>query len=72
MIIIFKFSKGSGITDQDRNILVNQKLLLGFLRSVAPFLKTGAMPANSETKKKRKRDDFSDPEQGTVIPMFPF
>jgi len=43
---------GKGISNQDRNILANQTLLLGFLRSVAPFLKRGRIP---EVHVKRSR-----------------
>ncbi|WVN90876.1 uncharacterized protein L203_106119 [Cryptococcus depauperatus CBS 7841] len=40
--VIFNFPHvGAGITDQDRNILTNQHMLLRFFRSVEPFLTTG-------------------------------
>ncbi|KAF8588326.1 hypothetical protein K439DRAFT_1384699 [Ramaria rubella] len=35
---------GKGISDQDRNVLSNQLLLLDFLKSVAPLLEDGAIP----------------------------
>lgn len=54
--------KGAGIKDQDRNIVVNQKLLVDFFQSIAPLLAKGKDPSNlpgsSKTKrKKRKLDD---------------
>ncbi|OCB87100.1 hypothetical protein A7U60_g5835 [Sanghuangporus baumii] len=49
---------GKGITDQDRNILSNQILLLSFLRSVASFLVTGPIPSvHAPRKRKRKLED---------------
>ena len=48
---------GKGITDQDRNILSNQLLILGFLRSAANLLTLGPVPSFSSEKKKRKPDD---------------
>ncbi|KAF7323153.1 DUF2431 domain-containing protein [Mycena chlorophos] len=46
---------GKGITDQDRNILSTQLLILGFLRSAAGFLAQGSIPNVLASKKKRKR-----------------
>jgi 25S rRNA (uracil2634-N3)-methyltransferase len=45
---------GAGITDQDRNILTNQHLLLRTLRSVAAVLTTGPLidPTNHNSKKR--------------------
>ncbi|GJE86229.1 similar to ATP-binding protein (DUF2431) [Phanerochaete sordida] len=51
---------GKGIADQDRNILSNQVILLGFLRSSAHLLKKGPKP--SLTSRKKKRSDDSDRE----------
>ncbi|KAL5494682.1 hypothetical protein ACEPAI_143 [Sanghuangporus weigelae] len=53
---------GKGITDQDRNILSNQILLLGFLRSVASFLVTGPIPSVHAPRKRKRRleDEKSD------------
>ncbi|KAG7099872.1 hypothetical protein E1B28_001675 [Marasmius oreades] len=65
---------GKGITDQDRNILSNQLLILGFLRSAAKVLKEGPVPdITSSTGKKRKRrdddeDEDSDEEDLTHLP----
>lgn len=53
---------GKGIADQDRNILSNQVLLLGFLRSAAHLLKRGPVP--SLTLRKKKRSEDSDQEDG--------
>ncbi|KAK7058668.1 hypothetical protein VNI00_002304 [Paramarasmius palmivorus] len=60
---------GKGITDQDRNILSNQLLILSFLRSAAKVLKQGPVPdvmAASGKKRKRKadEDDDEDDEDG--------
>ncbi|OCH88746.1 hypothetical protein OBBRIDRAFT_64695 [Obba rivulosa] len=52
---------GKGITDQDRNILSNQVLILGFLRSAANVLATGPMPS-IHTSRKRKRDPDDEDE----------
>ncbi|ESK96257.1 conserved eukaryotic protein [Moniliophthora roreri MCA 2997] len=54
---------GKGITDQDRNILSNQLLILSFLRSAAKVLKEGPVPdvmASSGKKRKRTDDDDDD------------
>jgi len=48
---------GRGIADQDRNILANQMLILGFLRSSAPFLVVGSIPSVSTCKEPRHRDE---------------
>jgi len=53
---------GKGITDQDRNILSNQVLILGFLRSAARFLVRGPAP-QMQTSRKRERPS-SDDEDG--------
>ncbi|KAI0718926.1 hypothetical protein C8T65DRAFT_569920 [Cerioporus squamosus] len=57
---------GKGITDQDRNILSNQLLLLGFLRSAAPLLVSGPIPTiHKARKKKRDADDDSGEDAGS-------
>ncbi|KAJ7204415.1 hypothetical protein GGX14DRAFT_698799 [Mycena pura] len=48
---------GKGITDQDRNILANQLLILGFLRSAAGFLTTGSIPETFNARKRKRPDD---------------
>ncbi|PCH34086.1 hypothetical protein WOLCODRAFT_135495 [Wolfiporia cocos MD-104 SS10] len=48
---------GKGITDQDRNILSNQVLILGFLRSAAGFLATGPVPVVMRPRKRKQSDD---------------
>ncbi|KAJ7492251.1 hypothetical protein FB451DRAFT_1217591 [Mycena latifolia] len=53
---------GRGITDQDRNILSNQLLILGFLRSAAGFLPTGHVPEYIPKKRKRPADDDDEDE----------
>jgi len=50
---------GKGITDQDRNILSNQVLVLGFLRSAAKFLVCGPIP-RIQPSRKRKRSSNDD------------
>ncbi|RDX51927.1 hypothetical protein OH76DRAFT_1346144 [Lentinus brumalis] len=50
---------GKGITDQDRNILSNQLLILGFLRSAAPLLVSGPTPIIHKARKP-KRDPGDD------------
>ncbi|KIJ66423.1 hypothetical protein HYDPIDRAFT_174520 [Hydnomerulius pinastri MD-312] len=52
---------GKGITDQDRNILSNQRLILDFLRSAPHCLTLGPIPAiHSSRKRKKQGDDDSD------------
>ncbi|KAF9486382.1 hypothetical protein BDN70DRAFT_846165 [Pholiota conissans] len=55
---------GKGIADQDRNILSNQLLILGFLRSAAKMLQLGPKPIVPPSKKKQQKavndDDDSD------------
>ncbi|TBU34404.1 hypothetical protein BD311DRAFT_682162 [Dichomitus squalens] len=51
---------GKGITDQDRNILSNQVLLLGFLRSAAPFLASGPIPVVHKPRKQKRGSDDED------------
>ncbi|KAI0726130.1 hypothetical protein C8Q72DRAFT_539267 [Fomitopsis betulina] len=48
---------GKGITDQDRNILSNQMLILDFLRSAAPFLATGPVPVIMKPRKRKADPD---------------
>ncbi|KAH9948188.1 hypothetical protein B0H21DRAFT_778015 [Amylocystis lapponica] len=49
---------GKGITDQDRNILANQMLILEFFRSAAGFLSSGPIPrVGGSRKRKRELDD---------------
>lgn len=48
---------GRGITDQDRNILDNQMLLLGFLRSAAKVLRRGSVPTFQRSRKRKAADD---------------
>ncbi|KAG8893128.1 hypothetical protein FRB99_002193 [Tulasnella sp. 403] len=60
--VVFNFPHvGAGIKDQDRNILSNQTMLLGFLRSVAPLLSRGASPISR--KRPAASDDDSDDER---------
>jgi len=58
---------GKGIADQDRNILSNQLLILGFLRSVSGFLVCGPAPTPGSLKKKgkaREEEDDADADSG--------
>ena len=54
--------QGKGIADQDRNILANQVLLLGFLRSAAAFLETGPIPSAHLQSRRKARQSDSDAE----------
>jgi 25S rRNA (uracil2634-N3)-methyltransferase len=51
---------GKGIADQDRNILANQVLLLGFLRSAPHVLVQGPMPVAPAKRKHISDDDDED------------
>ncbi|KAG1754725.1 uncharacterized protein EDB91DRAFT_1241975 [Suillus paluster] len=51
---------GKGITDQDRNILSNQMLILGFLRSVVGRLAEGPIPTSLPRKRNKPSDDDDD------------
>lgn len=63
---------GAGITDQDRNILTNQHMLLKFFRSVEPLLTEGpthipipqssSSKSNSKDKKRKQKKPSSDDE----------
>ncbi|KAK0466329.1 uncharacterized protein EV420DRAFT_1261678 [Desarmillaria tabescens] len=54
---------GKGITDQDRNILSNQVLVLNFLRAAASLLKIGPMPSVTGSKKKKRANDDDDDDE---------
>ncbi|KAF7347507.1 25S rRNA (Uridine-N(3))-methyltransferase [Mycena venus] len=54
---------GKGITDQDRNILSNQLLILGFLRSAAGFLVNGPVPEIFSPRKRKRPDDEDEAEE---------
>ncbi|KAF4612296.1 hypothetical protein D9613_004073 [Agrocybe pediades] len=58
---------GKGIADQDRNILSNQMMILGFLRSAAKILQLGPAPSFSLAKKKKKSSE--DDEEEDEIPV---
>ncbi|KAI0305076.1 hypothetical protein BC826DRAFT_1089165 [Russula brevipes] len=63
---------GKGITDQDRNILSNQVLILGFLRSAARFLVRGPMPQLQPSGKGKHspnddEDEYSDEDHNEVV-----
>lgn len=57
---------GKGIADQDRNILLNQVLLLGFLRSAAKILQLGPVPVSPKSKKKKAAADDDDDDDDPV------
>lgn len=56
------YGVGKGITDQDRNILSNQILILGFLRSASRFLAEGPVPSYTNQRKKKPTSDDDDDE----------
>ncbi|KAF9516985.1 hypothetical protein BS47DRAFT_1314831, partial [Hydnum rufescens UP504] len=59
--IVFNFPHvGAGIKDQDRNIHVNQQLILGFLQSSAGLLAKGLDP--TQLRKQRRDEDKSEDE----------
>lgn len=60
--LFFNLFPGKGMTDQDRNILSNQLLLLGFLRSAANFLTLGPKPSVTSSKKKKQKDSDDEGE----------
>ncbi|KIK81882.1 hypothetical protein PAXRUDRAFT_832551 [Paxillus rubicundulus Ve08.2h10] len=60
---------GKGITDQDRNILCNQRLILDFLRSVPHCITLGPMPTIHPSRKRRKQDDDDDELDATGSDM---
>ncbi|KAH7915679.1 hypothetical protein BJ138DRAFT_914812 [Hygrophoropsis aurantiaca] len=53
---------GKGITDQDRNILSNQVLILDFFRSAANCLTLGPIPVINPSYKRKKKADDDDPD----------
>ncbi|KAF9469611.1 hypothetical protein BDZ94DRAFT_1151295 [Collybia nuda] len=60
---------GKSITDQDRNILSNQVLILGFLRSAAKMLTLGPVPSFTVPKKKKKSsEEDEDEDEETPTP----
>ena len=56
------FEPGKGISDQDRNVLSNQLLILDFLKSAASLLQDGAAPSmiSRRTGQKRRTAASSD------------
>ncbi len=48
---------GKSITDQDRNILSNQVLIMNFLRTAASLLKIGPIPSVTGSKKKKRTNN---------------
>ncbi|KAJ6601443.1 hypothetical protein DFH09DRAFT_1257922 [Mycena vulgaris] len=57
---------GKGITDQDRNILSNQLLVLGFLRAAEGALAPGPVPEFNVSKKPKRPADDDDDEDDNV------
>lgn len=54
---------GKGIADQDRNILSNQLLILGFLRSAATLLRIGPVPVVTPSRKRARESDDDEREE---------
>jgi Domain of unknown function (DUF2431) len=59
-----KGTQGKGIADQDRNILSNQVLILGFLRSAARFLVRGPVPQLQPSRKRKRPLNEDEDDQG--------
>ncbi|KAG7452103.1 uncharacterized protein BT62DRAFT_999865 [Guyanagaster necrorhizus] len=53
---------GKSITDQDRNILSNQVLIINFLRAAASLLKTGPILSVTGSKKRKRANDEKEEE----------
>ena len=55
---------GAGIKDQDRNIHLNQQLIVNFLQSSATLLAKGVdptqLPSSGKRKKRKRRQDEGD------------
>jgi hypothetical protein len=62
-----RYRQGKGITDQDRNILSNQMLILGFLRSVVNCLVEGPVPTPDLPRKRKKPVDDDDDDDDEVV-----
>ncbi|KAJ2483443.1 hypothetical protein IWW56_000449 [Coemansia sp. RSA 2131] len=59
--IVFNFPHaGAGIKDQERNIKVNQQLLVGFFNSARPLLVVGTIKPTVSKVRKLQSDDDSD------------
>nr|GAT59831.1 predicted protein [Mycena chlorophos] len=58
---------GKGIADQDRNILSNQLLVLGFLRSAAGFLAQGPIPNVLAYKKRKRVSDAANADEDDAL-----
>ncbi|KAF8913186.1 hypothetical protein CPB84DRAFT_1742552 [Gymnopilus junonius] len=58
---------GKGIADQDRNILSNQLLVLGFLRSAAKMLQPGPSPSTLAFKKNKNTEDEDGDEDNVSV-----
>lgn len=56
-------SSGKGITDQDRNVLNNQELVLGFLKSASSKLAEGK--SNAQLAKKKPKNDGESGDEPT-------
>jgi 25S rRNA (uracil2634-N3)-methyltransferase len=55
--------EGKGISDQDRNILSNQLLILGFLRAAKAVLKQGPIPEVHRPRRKKKPNESDDEDE---------
>ncbi|KAJ2133317.1 hypothetical protein GGF48_000298 [Coemansia sp. RSA 921] len=62
--IVFNFPHaGAGIKDQERNIKVNQQLLVGFFNSARPLLVIGTVKPTVSKVRKLQSDDDSDVDE---------
>lgn len=60
---------GKGITDQDRNILSNQRLILDFLRSAPHCLVQGPIPLVHRKRRRKSQDDDEDEDDEDDVVM---
>jgi 25S rRNA (uracil2634-N3)-methyltransferase len=65
---------GSGEKDQERNVRLNQTLLLRFLRASAPFLaeaSSNSLSSHDKSRKRKRGDHQDDDDDEGSIPSDP-
>ncbi|KAG8859449.1 hypothetical protein FRB91_007849 [Serendipita sp. 411] len=66
--LVFNFPHaGKGITDQDRNILSNQELIVGFLKSAPHVLAPGLSNVIPPIKRRQPEDESEQESEGEMI-----